>query len=122
MVHLQIETIHQIADSEVIFRRGQFLQQHGAFAPVHEQSGDNVHVYKVDGNYGNYLLKIELNGTISTSCDCPYPGNGCKHVVAILLELFDRSQVSDAKLEPATALPTEHLGLSFAIIRTLRNY
>lgn len=43
----------------------------------------------MDGNFGNYRTEIVLNGGITAQCDCPYPGNGCKHVVAILLEIFD---------------------------------
>jgi superfamily II DNA or RNA helicase len=90
MVTLQIETIQHIADSPVIFKRGEFLQKNGAFHCLHEKSGDGLYVYEVDGNYGNYRTEIQFNSNIVTRCDCPYPGRGCKHVVAILLELFDQ--------------------------------
>ncbi len=90
MVTLSLDTIRQAADSPIIFKRGEFLQKNGAFSLVHEQSGNGRYVYEVDGNYGNYRTEIVLNGALSTHCDCPYPGPGCKHIVAILLELFDR--------------------------------
>ena len=90
MIALQIDTIRQIADSPIIFKRGEVLQKNGAFSLIHEQSGNGRYVYDVDGNYGNYLTEVTLNGAIATQCDCPYPGPGCKHIVAILLELFDQ--------------------------------
>ncbi|GAB6190383.1 SNF2-related protein [Desulfocastanea catecholica] len=89
MVTLQIDTIRQLADSPIIFKRGEFLQKNGAFRRIAEQSGEGRYVYEVDGNYGNYRTEVILNGGVIGHCDCPYPGPGCKHIVAILLELFD---------------------------------
>jgi len=90
MVTLQLDTIRQFADSPIIFKRGVFLQKNGAFRRMGELSGDGRHVYEVDGNYGNYRTEVILNGTVNGRCNCPYPGPGCKHLVAILLELFDQ--------------------------------
>ena len=98
MVPLQIETIRQLADSPLIYRRGEFLQKNGAFRRVPDLCGDGRYVYEVDGNYGNYRTVILINGAIDAQCDCPYPGKGCKHVVAILLELLDRQ--GDARENP----------------------
>lgn len=99
MVTLQIDTIRQIADSPIIFKRGEFLHKNGAFSRIKEQSGDGRYVYEVDGNYGNYRTEVVLNGAITSECDCPYPGAGCKHIVAILLELFDQQQGRDVELQ-----------------------
>jgi len=90
MTPLKIETIRQLADSPLIFKRGEFLQRNGAFRRIPEQCGNGRQVYEVDGNYGNYRTEIVMNGAITTHCDCPYPGRGCKHVVAILLEIFEK--------------------------------
>jgi ERCC4-related helicase len=109
MALLQLQTIREIADSDVIFRRGEYLQRIGAFALLHEQSGENMYAYEVDGNYGNYITRVELDGGISTSCDCPYPGKGCKHVVAVLLDLFDRSRGAEQTPAPGRTAPVEHL-------------
>lgn len=92
MVTLKIDTIRQIADSPIIYKRGEFLHRNGAFSRIHEQSGDGRYVYEVDGNFGNYKTEVVLNGAVACQCDCPYPGPGCKHIVAILLELFDQQQ------------------------------
>jgi hypothetical protein len=96
MVTLQIDTIRQLADSPIIFKRGEFLQKNGAFRRIAEEGGDGRYVYEVDGTYGNYRTEVVLNGGVSSHCDCPYPGPGCKHIVAILLELFDQQGDSTA--------------------------
>ncbi len=100
MVTLQLDTIRQIADSPIIFKRGEFLQKNGAFSRVREQCGNGRYVYEVDGNYGNYRTEVSLNGAVTSQCDCPYPGPGCKHIVAILLELFDlQGDTKDSSVE-----------------------
>ena len=109
MVTLQIDTIRQIADSPVIFKRGEFLQKNGAFNRLHEQSGEGRYIYEVDGNYGNYRTEVVLNGAVSCQCDCPYPGPGCKHIVAILLELFDQQGDMDELPIAAEAPQMEYL-------------
>ncbi|MCP4342626.1 MAG: DEAD/DEAH box helicase [Desulfobulbaceae bacterium] len=115
MVTLQIDTIRKIADSPLIFKRGEFLQKNGAFSRIHDQSGEGRYVYEVDGNYGNYRTEVVLNGAVSCQCDCPYPGPGCKHIVAILLELFD--QQGDMDESPITAEDPQAHYLSYEEIR-----
>ncbi len=91
MASLQIDAIQQLASSPVIYKRGEFLQKTGAFKCLQEQPETGYYLYGVEGNYGFYRVEINLGETvISSQCDCPYPADGCKHVVAILLELFDR--------------------------------
>jgi superfamily II DNA or RNA helicase len=90
MLPLRIETIRHLADSAVIFKRGQSLHKNGAFRLLAELSGSSRFVYEVDGNYGNYRTEIVLDTPITTHCTCPYPGEGCKHVVAILLDILDQ--------------------------------
>ena len=115
MVTLQIDTIRQIADSPVIFKRGEFLQKNGAFSRLRDQSGEGRYVYEVDGNYGNYRTEVVLNGAVTSQCDCPYPGPGCKHIVAILLELFD--QQGDTKDLPSDIEDPQTQNLSYEEIK-----
>jgi uncharacterized Zn finger protein len=47
---------------------------------------------KVEGNYGDYTVKIFLDdqdNIKSYHCNCPYDGDICKHVVAVLLTIQD---------------------------------
>jgi len=89
---LHIDAIRDIADSAIIFKRGESLQCNGAFRKINNIDKDGQYTYEVDGNYGNYRIDITLNGGIKAHCNCPYPGNGCKHIVAILLELYDEQE------------------------------
>jgi len=93
---LHSDMIQRYADSPVIFKRAEMLQKHGAFRPIAELCGNGRFVYEVDGSYGNYRTEILLNGELATQCSCPYPGRGCKHVVAILLDLlYRRAETTD---------------------------
>lgn len=91
MLNLTSEFIqNEVADSGVIYKRGQRLYRNGAFVLQEKNVEDGIFVYNVDGNYDDYTTAVEMtNGTVKTSCDCPYPGTGCKHTVAILLDLRD---------------------------------
>ncbi len=90
MYTLHINDIRKFADSKAIFSRGTTLQKIGAYRKIEENSSENRYLFEVDGNYGNYQTEITLNDGIRAQCDCPYPGYGCKHVVAILLELYNQ--------------------------------
>ncbi len=77
----------KVADSNLIFKRGVALYEHGAIALYEADLANGRFVYQVDGNYGDYTTEIEINGDLPrVSCDCPYPGKGCKHIVAALLD------------------------------------
>ncbi len=80
----------QVADSKAIFQRGLTLYEFGAFNCVEADLESGAFVYEVDGNYGDYTTRINLGKNPTTFCDCPYPGSGCKHTVAVLLDAIDR--------------------------------
>lgn len=92
MTTLHIAAIRSIADSVIIFKRGEALHRNGAFREINGNNAPGHYTYEVDGNYGDYRTEIILNNGIKAQCDCPYPGSGCKHIIAILLELFDRQE------------------------------
>ncbi|ACN17596.1 Helicase, Snf2 family [Desulforapulum autotrophicum HRM2] len=76
---------NNIADTALIFQRGESIYHHGSYFLSRENS-DGSFVYEVDGSYGNYTTQVAIKGEeVLTSCNCPYPGDGCKHVVAALL-------------------------------------
>ena len=78
----------QVAETDIIYRRGERLFEYGACMGRLLDTGNGMFEYAVDGNYGDYTIKIRLSGDrVETSCDCPYPGPGCKHTVAALLDI-----------------------------------
>jgi superfamily II DNA or RNA helicase len=87
---LTVDDIRAFADSRVIFERGLGLSQGGAFRCLEQDPVDHRFLYEVEGNYGDYRTEVRWNGAISASCNCPYPGAGCKHAVAVLLDQLDR--------------------------------
>ncbi|WP_028325116.1 SNF2-related protein [Desulfatirhabdium butyrativorans] len=94
MYELTMDVIrHRIADSERIFQNGQKLFLNGLFHCFDANMQSGTFVYEIDGNYGDYTTRIQLNvNGIQTSCDCPYPGKGCKHTVGALLDVMKRMQ------------------------------
>ena len=96
----------QIADSDIIFQRGQHIYRHGAFLLKASDPEAQRFIYEIDGNYGDYTVSLTLADPLATACDCPYPGPGCKHVVAALL---DAAAIMDQwkEAEPAEAAETQ---------------
>lgn len=100
----------RVADSRVIYKRGVALFEHGAFMQASANPGAKSYTYRVDGSFGEYTIQIRLMADgVRTSCDCPYPGNGCKHTVAALLDvmnfLSDQRRVRKAEALPASPDP-----------------
>jgi len=107
---------HDIADSDIIYRRGLAIFESGALLRIPMDSADNHH-YRYDGSYGDYEITIDSNsdGTYRYYCSCPYPGDGCKHIVASFLDLEHRSFESNT-IKPAN--PLEEKYLSYEEIKT----
>ncbi len=79
---------NEIADTDIIYKRGERLFEYGACVGRCLDVTNGRFEYAVDGNYGDYTIEIEINGDgVETRCDCPYPGVGCKHTVAALLDI-----------------------------------
>jgi hypothetical protein len=78
----------QVADSEIICKRWKKLFETGAYCCFFRDFEKGRFEYGVDGNYGDYQIQIDIaKNTVKTQCDCPYPGTGCKHTVAALLDI-----------------------------------
>ena len=78
-----------VADSDIIFKRGERLFEYGACINREADFGAGRFVYEVDGNYGDYTIEIDFSpDEVECFCDCPYPGTGCKHTVAALLDIM----------------------------------
>jgi superfamily II DNA or RNA helicase len=102
MFTLTPDHILRIADSRAIYKRGEMLFQTGSLRCLEHQRPENRFVYEVDGNFGDYQVEIKWNETLRTTCTCPYPNEGCKHIVAVLLELLDRNERQQQPSETLT--------------------
>lgn len=79
-----------------IYWRGVDYQESGAVTQLQEESAGTWHATVLGtGNY-NVTVRIGQNGALTWSCDCPYDGSMCKHVVATLLEINDRTSDNDS--------------------------
>ncbi|MFO7709071.1 MAG: SNF2-related protein, partial [Desulfobacterales bacterium] len=75
------------ADTPLIYERGLGIYQNGAFVLKEANPEAGLFLYEVDGSYGDYTTQVIITGSrVDLSCSCPYPGNGCKHAVAALLD------------------------------------
>ncbi len=92
MIDLTLEFIRKkVAFSDIIYDRGRSLYENGSYRCAEADVDKGWFVYDVDGNYGDYTTKVQLLPEgINSACDCPYPGKGCKHTVAVLLDIYDR--------------------------------
>ena len=81
---------NNIADSPLIFHRGETIYQHGSYFLSEGDLARKTFTYQVDGAYGDYTTQVRLTGEeVISSCTCPYPEKGCKHVVAAVLNARD---------------------------------
>ena len=103
-MQLTTELIGRFADSAAIYARGVGLYRAGTFRVLECDHEAGRHLYEVDGAYGDYRTEVRIGSELASSCDCPYPGQGCKHAVAVLHHLLDLQQQTEsfipAEVEP----------------------
>lgn len=101
MQTLTMGDIRSFAATRPIFERGKSLFQAGSYRIVKLDPDTGHFTYEVDGSYGDYRTEVRWNGVLSASCTCPYPETGCKHVVAVLLDLLERQPRPEPTVSPA---------------------
>lgn len=79
-----------------IYWRGVDYQESGAVTQLQEKSAGTWHATVLGTDNYNVTVRIGQNGALAWSCDCPYDGSMCKHVVATLLEINDRTSDNDS--------------------------
>jgi superfamily II DNA or RNA helicase len=100
----------RVADSQTIYQRGERLFEAGAYCCTEADREKGAYLYEVDGRYGDYTIAVQFsNGDLHYSCSCPYPGDGCKHTVAVLLDIMDRMAFrgKDVAKPQVTSLDTQ---------------
>ncbi len=91
---------NELARTPIIYSRGETLYHLGGYALVDFDPSTLRYQYSFNGTYGEYevvLQAVEINGEahLASSCSCPYPHGGCKHIVAAHLDLSRRLQNAD---------------------------
>jgi hypothetical protein len=81
---------NKIADTQLIFYRGLNTYEHGSYFLSQKDLTQKSFTYEFDGTLGNYTTFIHIKANqVETSCNCPYPKKGCRHVVAASLNVGD---------------------------------
>jgi SNF2 family DNA or RNA helicase len=97
-----------IADSHIIFQRGERIFSYGNYYLKHADYEKEKFHYFFDGNYGDYdvIIRLDKGSVIDYSCNCPYPGDGCKHSVAACLDILDKIEQKETQAERAAPVET----------------
>lgn len=95
MQQLSIEYIrNSLARTPAIFSRGENIFLLGNYSLVDEEPDNHRYQYAFDGTYGDYRVTVSPDNTenLTATCTCPYPHDGCKHVVAAFLDIARRTK------------------------------
>ena len=94
---LTLQNFDSLTDS-VILQRGKQYYSNGYLAYI-EETGDNTWAAEVEGSE-TYTVEVTLkkgNEISGYSCNCPYEGSTCKHVVAVFFALRDQIKKAESK-------------------------
>ncbi|MCK5155499.1 MAG: DEAD/DEAH box helicase family protein [Spirochaetales bacterium] len=99
---LSNDTIKQnVANSDIIFTRGENIYLLGNYFNEESDSEKGTYSYTMNGNYGDYTVHVSLEKEqVEAQCSCPFPHDGCKHIVAACLDIAHkqkREQQSDLR-------------------------
>jgi len=109
--------------SGVILERGRQYYSNGYVSHI-EETNDNTWTAEVEGSE-TYTVNITLrrNNEISGySCDCPYDGGTCKHVVAVFFALRDEKKKIENKPGKATTKNVFESLLKSVSIKEYQNF
>ena len=82
MVDLSREFIRDhLADSAVIFQRGVHLFEHGSFVLKQADMDKGWFAYEMDGNYGDYTIRIQLADSKLVGADLSGVGSRAETIV-----------------------------------------
>lgn len=89
LADLTQERIQRFAGTK-IYARGRDYYLSGNVSELSYDPDSQSISAEVAGNQGDYNVEIEQgDGEIRASCDCPYDGYPCKHIVAVLLSFIN---------------------------------
>jgi uncharacterized Zn finger protein len=97
-IKLTEELIHEQANDRSYERGREYYLAGAIYSPAWQTTPGGIALTSMcSGSGGHYSLRVELdeNGIISTSCTCPYDGDGdCKHIFALLLKYRNYSGIA----------------------------
>jgi SNF2 family DNA or RNA helicase len=90
MAKINLQTIDRHVSGK-IYTKGENYYNTNRVKGLHETTPGEW-VAEVNGNTGQYEVEVSIEGDTATEwlCDCPYDGNICKHVVAVMLKIKDK--------------------------------
>ncbi|HEX2950920.1 MAG TPA: SNF2 helicase associated domain-containing protein, partial [Armatimonadota bacterium] len=118
------ESVEALADSPIIFRRGDLYFSSGS---VRQFSVADMQITaRVQGGSSDYAVDIQdTEDGLQMSCTCPYDGEVCKHLVAVLLKFIEyrraEDEPDDATPSPGPMQPISRTNNMSALIRNLRS-
>jgi hypothetical protein len=78
---------------EVIFNRGYDYYKDDMVEDFQYDPKNVVICANIHGSYGYYNIELwNKNDQIEASCNCPYDGYPCKHIIAVLLYFFNNKE------------------------------
>ena len=96
VIKLTEELIHEQTTDRSYERGREYYLAGAIYSPVWQTTPGGIALTsRCSGSSDHYSLRVELdeNGIISTSCTCPYDGDGdCKHIVALLLKYLNQPE------------------------------
>jgi superfamily II DNA or RNA helicase len=102
---------NSVAKNETIFIRGENIFALGNYTLFEVDSDEGSYTYHFDGSFGDYQVRVKLlDGKVESSCTCPYPHGGCKHVVAACLDISERQRRQEKLGGDPGQLPGETSG------------
>ncbi len=97
---LTSQQVENLADSGLIFQRGQAYLSAGAVTKFKLGPGAKSIQARVAGSDDIYQVEIaDFNGEPEIECSCPYDGFICKHTVAVLLYFINERDALNSTLE-----------------------
>lgn len=107
------EQVERLADTDLIFQRGQAYLAAGAVTSFKYHASEGCLEAKVAGSNDFYRVEIcQSNTDLNIDCSCPYDGEVCKHAIAVLLYFLNRQTTgsSVAAAQGQVASPPSVLG------------
>jgi hypothetical protein len=111
LANLTQKAIEQFAGATIYARGHDYYRSGNVSQLVYDQDTESISA-EVAGNIGDYDVEIEqVDGSIQASCNCPYDGYPCKHIVAVLLSFINhrREYFREAKEAKSRSAAIEEL-------------